>query len=86
VVVSVEVQAKLLYKHGFTLDERRNLKMLVRSNILQYICILLEARERFEEECEAEIQLRNQIASISLGNDYCPHHSTHPPPRKTLSI
>jgi hypothetical protein len=60
--------------------------MLVRSNILQYICILLEARERFEEECEAEIQLRNQIASISLGNDCCPHHSTHPPPMKTLSI
>ncbi|CAM6049014.1 unnamed protein product [Sphagnum compactum] len=76
-------QAKLLYKHGFTLDERRNLKMLVRSNILQYICILLEARERFEEECEAEIQLRNQIASISLGKMISNGESEEPVSHRT---
>ncbi|KAM2546461.1 hypothetical protein TB1_017880 [Malus domestica] len=45
-------QAKILYKAvPFLEDERENIKCKIQSNVYGYLGILLEGRERFEEEC-----------------------------------
>ncbi|KDP31845.1 hypothetical protein JCGZ_12306 [Jatropha curcas] len=50
-------QAKILYKPvPFTEDERENIKMTIQSNVYGYLGILLEGRDRFEEESLAEIK------------------------------
>ncbi|KAF5727227.1 putative Extra-large G-protein 1 [Tripterygium wilfordii] len=43
-------QARLLHKAPFTEDERQNFKFMIQRNLYSYIGILLEGRERFEEE------------------------------------
>ena len=43
-------QAKILYKDGFTKEEVASFKFLIQSNIYKYMAILLEGRERFEDE------------------------------------
>ncbi|KAK2981013.1 hypothetical protein RJ640_012172 [Escallonia rubra] len=44
-------QAKILYKDvPFTEDERENIKLLIQGNVYGYLGILLEGRERFEDE------------------------------------
>ncbi|XP_022944018.1 extra-large guanine nucleotide-binding protein 1-like [Cucurbita moschata] len=43
-------QAKLIYKVPFSDDERRNIKFLIQRKLYWYLGILLEGRERFEEE------------------------------------
>ncbi|CAA0370414.1 unnamed protein product [Arabidopsis thaliana] len=50
-------QAKILYKDvPFLEDERENIKVIIQTNVYGYLGMLLEGRERFEEEALA---LRN---------------------------
>lgn len=44
-------QAKILYKDvPFEDDERENIKLLIQGNVYGYLGVLLEGRERFEDE------------------------------------
>ncbi|GMH24096.1 hypothetical protein Nepgr_025939 [Nepenthes gracilis] len=50
-------QAKILYKDTpFDEDERDKIKSMIQGNVYGYLGILLEGRERFEEESSANLQ------------------------------
>ncbi|CAN1190960.1 Extra-large guanine nucleotide-binding protein 1 [Linum perenne] len=57
-------QAKILYQPTpFTEDERENIKLTIQSNVYGYLGILLEGRDRFEEESSAEARSKDQLSN-----------------------
>ncbi|XP_061949482.1 extra-large guanine nucleotide-binding protein 1 [Populus nigra] len=63
-------QAKILYKPvPFTEDERENIKLTIQSNVYGYLGILLEGRDRFEEESLAAMKkVRSTDETEAIGS------------------
>ncbi|XP_065873370.1 extra-large guanine nucleotide-binding protein 1 [Euphorbia lathyris] len=63
-------QAKILYKPvPFTDDERESIKLTIQSNVYGYLGILLEGRDRFEEESLAEMLEQQSSEEADLGGE-----------------
>ncbi|MED6137572.1 Extra-large guanine nucleotide-binding protein 1 [Stylosanthes scabra] len=61
-------QAKILYKDTpFSKDERESIKLTIQTNVYSYIGLLLEGRERFEEESLLNIKKNQSDVLDSTG-------------------
>ncbi|QCD90957.1 extra-large guanine nucleotide-binding protein 1-like [Vigna unguiculata] len=62
-------QAKILYKSvPFSEDEHENIKLTIQSNVYAYLGILLEGRERFEDESLGDSKKRQSSVLDSTGS------------------
>ncbi|KAK2426607.1 extra-large guanine nucleotide-binding protein [Trifolium repens] len=70
-------QAKILYKSiPFSEDEHENLILTIQSNVYTYLGILLEGRERFEDEILADLKKRKSSVLDTTGTSPKPDDKT----------
>ncbi|KAJ4845104.1 hypothetical protein Tsubulata_030333 [Turnera subulata] len=62
-------QAKIVYHVPFSENERQSIKFMIQTNLYAYLGILLEGRERFEEQSLAERRKRSVNRQIPSGTE-----------------
>ncbi|XP_019447166.1 PREDICTED: extra-large guanine nucleotide-binding protein 1-like [Lupinus angustifolius] len=70
-------QAKILYKSvPFSEEEQENIKFTIQSNVYAYIGILLEGRERFEDQISGALKTRHSSEHDITGTSSKPDDKT----------
>ncbi|KAI3722553.1 hypothetical protein L2E82_33593 [Cichorium intybus] len=70
-------QARILYKEiPFTDEERESIKFIIQSNVYGYLGILLEGRERFEDEALNEMKKNDNSENEKTIYSICPRLKT----------